>query len=498
MKYYITNILLTLGILSLPNNTYSQRATRSVKSAQIKATSKKSVGLVTSGAKRTCSNPGDPNCIGPNQNTTLSAFSCPTGQIKGPNNYCICEDADYIVNPDDKTKCIQKTSPVGTALKKECGNVLIKAVQGQCKESYLHNGKGGENNDEYKCYDAAELYSLFDTSTLKVYTNGQSYNYDEVCYSYTEDLLKSIATDYDTTGPNSIACKRARAIANSSSECFALVLSTGKALGATKAIKSNLENTCGLKGINSQYQKLFGEIPAGINFPINIPNLYINAGKSSVANGVDLFGKFLDGKITDKTDTWEREITVINNSYLNQVSAMCGQEYAVSMHNEDIQIVDEKSSLQRMIDEKGAIAGASEWAGNQASVFVGESRVNQIRREGVIGGIKDEEVKTSNTKAISLENISSDRKFKDKVEEYLSSQDEPTSYILFTFTMNDGDKENNYFRIVKTTYNSIGDNKYEYETIDFNKELNLPANVLSETVGKQEKTDLTLNGKVKK
>lgn len=498
MKHNITNILLLIGIFSLPTNGYSQR--RSFKNANSKATSKKSVGLVTPNSTIVCSNPGDPNCIGPNNNSPIPAFSCPTGQIKGANNYCVCEDENYIVSPDDKTKCILKNSDTALALKKECGNVLIKAVHAQCKDSYLYNGKGGGNNSEFKCYDPTELYSLFNTSTLKVYKDNKTYLYDEVCNIYTEDLMKSIAVDYEVTGANSIACKRARAIANASSECFALVLSTGKAQGAVDSIKSYLNNTCGVAGINQQYQKLFGEVPAGITFPTNIPGLYTSAGKTSLANGIEYMGKLLDGKITDKTDTWEREITVINNSYLNQVSAMCGQEYAVSMHNEDIQIVSEKSSIQRMIDEKGALAGASEWASNQVAVFVGDNRVNKIKREGIVGGIKDEDVKASNTETIPLGTISNND-LKKKVETQLKeklkeNKKEPISYVLFTFTMKDGDTENDYFRIVKTTYNSIGDN-YNYETIDFDKNLNLPASVLSDTVGKQEKKDIEVKGTVK-
>ena len=498
MKYYITNILLTIGICSIPNISFSARTTRSLKNAQIKSVSKKSVGLVSSGAKITCSNPGDPNCIGPNQNTNLTAFECPAGQTKGANNYCICENSDYIVDPNDSTKCILQTSSVGTALKKECGNILIRAVKAQCQESYLHNGMGGNNDEEYKCYDPDELYALFNTKNLKVYIDGKQYDYDAVCNTYTENLMKSIATDYETTGENSIACKRARTIANASSECFAMVLSAGKATGATEAIRGNLEKTCGTRGLNQQYQKLFGDIPAGIIFPTNIPSLYVNAGKNSLANGLDMIGKYLDGKITDKTDTWEREITVINNSYLNQVSAMCGQEYAVSMHNEDIQILDEKSSLQRMIDEKGSLAGATEWVSNQASVILGENRINKIKREGVLGGIDDTDVGMNGSKIYKLtRNISSTNGLRDAITEELKEENTTIPYALFTFKAPD---EKEYYRIIKLTHNDIGDNKYTYETISFEsiKNQKLPNDLLTEMIGKNESDIEITNGTVKK
>ncbi|MGN0929769.1 MAG: hypothetical protein ACI4N3_03965 [Alphaproteobacteria bacterium] len=495
MKHNITNILLLIGIFSLPTSGYSQR--RALKNANSKATSKKSVGLVTPNSTIICSNPGDPNCIGPNKDNPIPAFGCPTGQKKGANNYCVCEDENYIVNPDDKTQCILKNSSVATALKKECGNVLIKAVQAQCKDSYLYNGKGGTNNDEFKCYDPTELYSLFNTSTLKIYKDNKTYYYDEVCNIYTEDLMKSIATDYEVTGANSIACKRARAIANASSECFALVLSTGKATGAVDSIKSQLNNTCGLAGINQQYQKLFGEVPAGITFPTNIPSLYTSAGKITLANGIDLIGKLADGKITDKTDTWEREITVINNSYLNQVSAMCGQEYAVSMHNEDIQIVDGKSSIQRLIDEKGSIAGASEWATNQVAVFMGENTVNKIRREGIFGGTSDEEMNAKGSKVYPLGEISS-AKIQDKIENSLKGETKSIPYALFTFKMKDGDDTKEYYTVVKVSeWSDKGAIKCKYESVKYTKELSLPSSLLEEMIGKTEKTDPKLEGTVK-
>lgn len=499
MKQYISHILLVMGIFSLPLNSYSQRTARAIKNAQIKSVNKKSVGLVTSGAKITCSNPGDPKCIGPNETNPLTPFGCPAGQKKADNNDCICEDDNYIVSPDDKTKCILKSSPVATALKKECGNVLIKAVSAQCKDSYLNNGRGGANNEEYKCYDASELYSLFDTSSLHVYIEGKDYRYDDVCYIYTEDLMKSIASDYDISGPNSIACKRARAIANASSECFSLVLSTGKALGATDAIKTNLQKTCGTAGINQQYQKLFGEVPNGVTFPTNLPDLYTKAGKGSFANGLDMVGKWMDGKITDKTDTWEREITVINNSYLNQVSAHCGSEYAVSMHNEDIQIVDEKSSLQRMIDEKGSIAGVTEWVGNQASVVVGEHRINKIKREGLVGGIKDEDVSASGAETVDIGLMSSSYLtdgFRREVNNKLKNRTDEIPYALIIFTLDNGDTTK-YYRLIKLLKSGTGSTLYTYETVDYKKDLNLPSSVLQEIIGRTEKTDINItNGTI--
>ena len=480
MPQKITYIIIAGMLLALPNTSFSQRRDRALKRGKVAYGTLVTPNLKAKTIK--CSNPGDPNCLMAGQtDSTVGPFGCPAGQKKDSNNNCICEDDTLTIDPDDQTKCIPKTSETIVALKKECGNVLIKAVSLQCEDSFAHNGKGGYNNEEYKCYDANELYSLFDTSKLNVFKNGKVYKYDDVCYTYTEDFMKSIATEYEITGANSIACKKARAIANASSECFALVLATGKAAGATEAIKGNLNNTCGTPGIISQYEKLFGEnAPSNIQFPTNIPTLYANAGKASVANGVDLVGKWLDGKITDKTDTWERDITKINNSYLNQVSINCGSDYSATLHDENIAIVDSKSSLQRAIDESGSIKGATDWALNQASVFMGENAVNKIKREGVFGGIKDEEMKENDN--IQIFQISEDNITEENIKNAIISN-KPTSgrYIIIS--------KSKEYRFIDVTNNS---NDYKYSTVNYSEDMNLPASVLKNMLNGKEATNISI------
>lgn len=478
----INKIALISVLLTLPNISFSARRERAMKQASAKAVDKKnSIGLVTSKTIiKKCANPGDLNCLNSGK-TDIGPFSCPSGQKKDSKNNCICEDNNLVVNPDDKTKCIAKNTNTIIALKKECGNVLIKAVSAGCEDSFAHNGKGGDNNDEYKCYDANELFALFDTSKLHIFTNGKSYKYDDVCYSYTEDFMKSIATEYEITGSNSIACKKARAVANASSECFALVISTGKAAGATNAIRGDLNNTCGVGGINAQYEKLFGtNAPSNIQFPSNLPDLYVNAGKSGVANGVDLVGKWLDGKITDKTDEWERDITKINNTYLNQVSINCGSEYSATLHDENIQLLSEKSSLQRSIDESGSIKGASDWAMNQASVFMGENTINKIKREGIVGGTKDADVKVGDN--IQTLELDDDEITTDTIKNIIVSKKPATGrYIIISTSKN--------YRFIDLTNNT---NDYSYSTVNYNEDMNLPASVLKLMLNGNESTSVSI------
>lgn len=473
-KLTLTTLIISSISAITTTDSYSQRRERAVKNVSIKSTSKKnSVGLITPNTTIICKNPGDPNCIGPNDNAPIPPFACPTGQKKDANNNCVCEDSNLIVNPENKTQCIAKTSDNIVAIKKECGNVLIKAVQAQCENSYTHNGYGGYNDSEYKCYDPNELFALFDTSNLNLYVNGKAYKYDEVCYTYTEDLLTSIAKDYEITGANSIACKKARAIANASSECFALVLATGKATGATNAIKGDLQKTCGVAGLNQQYEKLYGtSAPSGIDFPTNIPDLYVSAGKIGVADGLELVGKLMDGKITDKTDTWERDITKINNSYLNQVSIHCGNTYTASLHNEDIQLLDEKSSLQRSIDENGAIKGSQVWALNQASVIVGENTINKVKREGFFGTTEDSEIVYSDIPVYEISRFDNDN-----LSKTIKDNDPKSGRYLFI--------TNDEYRIIDIENNT---NDYKYTTINYDDTLTLSNESLKAMLNKKENT----------
>ncbi|MDE6223913.1 MAG: hypothetical protein K2M23_00370, partial [Alphaproteobacteria bacterium] len=166
--------------------------------------------------------------------------------------------------------------------------------------------------------------------------------------------------------------------------------------------------------------------------------------------------------------------------------------------NEDIQIVSEKSSIQRMIDEKGALAGASEWASNQVAVFVGDNRVNKIKREGIVGGIKDEEVGADGSKAYDITGATSTSAIKKEIEENLKKETSNIPYALFTFKQTDGSDTKEYYTIIKTSnWSNTGDKKCDYESINYTEDLNLPNSLLTKMIGKTEKTDLNIKGTVK-
>ena len=370
-------------------------------------------------------------------NSSNTGLKC--GQNAQPNangSECECLDpVNYVKNTLNPTECFQKTDPVVIAQKKACGNVFLNAVNNVCRDSFSNNGLSEDKS--LKCYDANDLFLKFDTSTLIVYINGVQYEYDKVCYLYTEDLAKSIAEDFSITGINSPNCKLKRVVAEASNECFQAVLAAGKSYGATQKISSDLQNICGYTGLHAKWAQLFGEDDSSrVKFPKNIPDLYLHAGKIGAADGSALVGNFLDGKITDKTNTWERDITQILNSHLNDVGEACGKEYEISMHKTDIQILDEKSSLQRQISEKGAIKGAQDWAMTQASVFIGEDKANKAIKKGIFGSETDEKEDASSSgieviDGLSKFDISDDDEEKQRILEKINSSADGR-YLLMT------------------------------------------------------------------
>lgn len=484
---FTAHLFLIMGIISCFSFSAHARRNRerAVRGSSIKAVDRNlSVGLQTKSSTIICAYPGDPTCIG------TQIFSCPPEQQKDSDDNCVCIDPTMTIDPTDKTKCILKKSEVIVTIRRNCGNTLIKAVSSACNESHTNGGMGGYNNEEYKCYDPNELYALFDTRDLYIFADGQSYEYDNVCSAYTEDFMKSIATDYEVSGANSPACKIQRAIADATSECFALVLSTGKATGATQAIRGNLKNTCGAPGILQKYEKLFGvPPPSGIHFPTNLPELFISAGRTSMADGLELVGKALDGRLTDKTDSWERDITVIANTQLSKVATHCGQEYATTTHNEDIQLTSDKSSLQRLRDEKGLLAGSQEWALNQASVFIGENQVNKLKREGIIGGITDEEVAMGKMDVITVENFTP-KIIKEKLEE----EDKLSATYLFITERSGADDNDNtskgkdQFKIIEAKIDGATIN-LTYRPYDGMSENSIPIDAYKAMMNRQENTD---------
>ncbi|MBR4316739.1 MAG: hypothetical protein IKP65_07250 [Alphaproteobacteria bacterium] len=393
------------------------------------------------------------------------------------NTACECADpTNYVINTVNPTECYQKLDPTVIAQKKACGNVLLTAVNRICETSFSNNGLSEDG--EIKCYDPNDLFLKFDTSGLIVYIDGVQYSYDKTCYIYTEDLMKSISDDYQITGLNSPNCKLKRVVAEASNECFQAVLSTGRGLGATKSIANDLQKICGYTGLHAKWAQLFGNDDSSkVNFPTDIPDLYLKTGKLSAADGMALVGNLIDGKMTDKSNTWEREITRILNSHLNDVGAACGKEYAISMHNVDISISDEKSSLENAVSQKGAIKGAQDWAMMQASVFVGEKKANEFIKKGAFGSNDD----SDSLSVVPIIDV--------KLDSFKPDYDTFKNEGLFVLV--DEDK----FSIIKVSKNAVIDER-DYESVKYDDSLDLPKDAYKRIIGKQEVNDL--KGKIKK
>ncbi|MBR1544618.1 MAG: hypothetical protein IJ638_01580 [Alphaproteobacteria bacterium] len=396
---------------------------------------------------------------------------------------CECKDAtNFVINVFNPNECLQKTDPVVISHKKACGNVFLTAINRECEISFANNGMSEDGT--FKCYDANDLFLKFDTSSLVVYVDGTQYAYDKVCYLYTEDLAKSIADDYSITGVNSPNCKLKRVVADASSECFQAVLAAGKAYGATNAISSDLQKICGYTGLHAKWAQLFGNDDSSkVNFPKNIPDLYLQAGKLSSADGVALVGNILDGKMTDKSNTWELNITQVLNSHLKDVSVACGSEYAISEHNTDLQLSNEKSSLARAIDEKGALKGAQDWAMMQASVVIGEDKANKVLKKGILG-MNDDTSKEDKSDIIvtvlPVENF-------DNLSAYYDKLNSDGRYVLTT------DKK---YAIIDVVKNTAGGDELEYTNVNYSDDIDLSKDALKAIIGKEQ--EILSNGKLQK
>ncbi|MCR5506354.1 MAG: hypothetical protein K6F04_00730 [bacterium] len=396
---------------------------------------------------------------------------------------CECSDAtNYVINTLNPTECLQKTDPVIIAQKKSCGNVLLNAVNRICETSFANNGMSDDGT--IKCYDANDLFLKFDTSSLIVYVNGTQYSYDKACYVYTEDLMKSIADDYAITGVNSPNCKLKRVVAEASNECFQAVLSAGKAYGATNAISSDLQKLCGYTGLHAKWAQLFGNDDSSkVKFPTNIPDLYLQAGKLSSADGVALVGNILDGKMTDKSNTWELNITQILNSHLNDVGIACGKEYEISMHNTNLQLSNDKSSLQRAVDEKGALKGAQDWAMMQASVVIGEDKANEVVKGGILGINKDKsdkETVSSTTVVLPVENF-------DNLSPYYDTLKRDGRFVLTTSLK---------YAIIDVVKNTARGDELDFTGVSYSDDIELSNDALKAIIGKEQ--EVLSSGKIQK
>ena len=417
-----------------------------------------------------------------NKSTTDAGTVIKCGQnakLNAAGTACECLDAaNYVVNTLNPTECFQKTDPVVVAQKKACGNALLKVVERECENSFSNNGLSEDKS--MKCYDANDLFLKLNTSDLTVFVDGVQYAYDKVCYIYVEDLTKSFAENYAITGLNSPNCKLKRVVAEASNECFQAVLAAGKAYGATKNISSDLQRICGYTGLHAKWSKLFGTDDSSVvDFPKNIPDLYLHAGKLSAADGVALAGNFLDGKITDKSNEWELQITQILNSHLKEVGAACGKEYEISTHQVNFQLSDDKSSLSKSIDENGILKGGQEWAMKQASVFIGEKKANDAMQKGMFNNGNSGEDSTTATVIKDVENF-------DNLDIYYTKLEKGGIFVLV------GTDE---YSIIEVKNNKTG-GYLEYEFKTYSDKIDLSKDALKSIIGKTEK--ILKNGRITK
>ena len=427
-------------------------------------------------------------------NTNPAFVTCGSNaqaNVNGTSCECI-DPTNYVINAANPNECIQKTTTAAIAQEKACGQAYIKAVENKCSNAIFNNGIGDDN---LKCYSSNDLYLKLDTSNVIVIVDGTTFPYDKVCYTYSEKFANEASIDYQVEGENSPNCRRARAIATGSTACYQAVLAAGRATGAVDSIREKLESLCGASGLKATYAQLFGTDDAekkGITFPSDLPNRYINTGKLSPAHGIELVGNYLDGKITDKSNEWERQILDVLNVDLALVGSYCGKEFEVARHDTSFQLSNEKSSLARAVDEGGSIKGASNWALGQLSTVLGENRVNKFKREGIVGGIKDEE---DTNKSINTYAMTDDKELtSDNIANFFRNDSGKLKEVAITITA-DGKPAYHVFTrkdsyvIVKFTKDSTDNNKIAYEKIkyeDVKKETSLPASVLSEMVGRTE------------
>lgn len=447
--------------------------------------------------KITCSNPGDPACLGTDEpfkpGSKKPKPRTPTPSRNPGNTPPNKKGGSPPSTPPGSNTKIPASCPI--VLKKACGMALMRKVDLLCSDSELNGGIAYKGDTKVKCYDPTDLLVKFDTSEIVVEVDKQIADtylpnrnkekpiyYNDICESCSNDLFASIADNYAITGENSLNCKKARVIAAGANECFQITLAAGKAYGVGSAIESKLQAACGASGLYARWNSMFGEQKGLMKFDGDMPFKFIHVGDIGASDSVKLTGNFLDGKYTNKSNTWERELLELANTYNNQVSGFCGKDYTVSMHNTNIDIINEKSSLERMVDEQGSLKGATTWGLNQASVFFGENTTNKIAKEGILGKNKEEKKKEGVVVPIKIEEIKienfKEEKFKEGIKNILAGK-------MVGFYLLHDDKN---FRIVEIKKNS-GDDKLSYSTKDYDDSMDISNDGLKFMIKKTEKTD---------
>ena len=112
--------------------------------------------------------------------------------------------------------------------------------------------------------------------------------------------------------------------------------------------------------------------------------------------------------------------------------------------------------------------------------------MNKLSREGIIGGVKDEDVNTDTSIAVlTLSGDISDKTLKEKKSELKTGK-----YLLLT----PEESEKKQYRIIEVRKTGIGENAtIEYKTIDYdmeNENVNLSKTALKNMLGREENKEL--------
>ena len=117
---------------------------------------------------------------------------------------------------------------------------------------------------------------------------------------------------------------------------------------------------------------------------------------------------------------------------------------------------------------------------NQASVFMGENTINKIKREGIVGGTKDADVKVGDN--IQTLELDDDEITTDTIKNIIVSKKPATGrYIIISTSKN--------YRFIDLTNNT---NDYSYSTVNYNEDMNLPASVLKLMLNGNESTSVSI------
>ena len=235
------------------------------------------------------------------------------------------------------------------------------------------------DKDRKKTYkSSADAYANL---VLPTYEEAPNSANDTFCANFIEDSVAKLWNDFDSYAESSKKfCNIAKARALAAGQCYQYAISEVQLkprLGFDVFSAEELDPYCGTDAIKNLYKQQFAEELDSKDVGTSLTRPFSKVGGSGWSN-LAKYGNVLDLKLDVRSAEWPQDITQLVNSINNQGKIACGESFVADIMP-TMSKLDNTSSIEKRINEKGLLAGGKDWIVDQIGAITGTNRAEEMK-----------------------------------------------------------------------------------------------------------------------